>query len=130
MRTYDDWADAALLSFIKSVAGVLPLVIGLIVLISPPERFSAAAWVTLLEWSPPKIWGMGFVATGLMGIYQHRLVAFLGHAGTAAWMWVWTASFLVSAAKSPNSSTGLIPLIAASSLVYTAFAVATWMDRS
>jgi hypothetical protein len=125
------WGQEAMWWLIELVAGLLPVVLGLVVLGSPEGTWSAVSWQTLMSWASHEAWGAALVGFGALTLY-HRFwwqVAFVGYVGCAAWFWLWAASFLVNTLNHPNTALTGIPMYGAAALIFTGFAVATCMDR-
>lgn len=127
VRKYS-WAEQALLQLVQVATAIWPLGLGLAILVSGSGRFAASSWHTLMLWSPYWLWGLILIAGGALSLCPKGPIACAGYTVVATWSWLWAASFVLNIPQ-PNSALTGIPTYGFIALVYTGFAVATFMDR-
>lgn len=123
------WAEQALMDVIRFVVALYPIGLGVAVLASGPDRWASPAWSTLLNWADYWVWGVALVCSGLLALLPGWRPAFVGYALSASWFWLWASSFVANLLDHSDSALTGIPTYSCIALVYTAYAVATWMDR-
>jgi len=134
------WVAQAITRFVFDLSKVYMIGMGLLLLAGGQQRMSGPAYYTLTTWAPWWVWGGTMLLLGVYSLIPFLMVRLACYTLAAAWFWVWEAAVVVNAfnetallAAMPNAPRPGWTAISAygfSATLFTAMAVAMWLDRA